>query len=628
MQQLVHNPCEWILAAASNPGSVLVQRARSRPHSRRSMLFRNPTKILEVRQPAKILEAFSAMEEALAEGFFVAGYISYEAGFALEPSLADLSTKLSNHEPLLWLGCYRSPEICEEVAPSFPTKPSTPPMNLRFLLSADEYARKVEDIRSLIAAGETYQANLTMEVAWSTTEHPEEMYERLLRAQPVPYAALLHPMPGWHVLSLSPELFFARDGDKIVTRPMKGTASPGLDASETRANAAWLRADEKNRAENVMIVDLLRNDLGRICQAGSVRVTDLFEVERYPTVLQMTSTVEGNLRQGIGYSELFRALFPSGSIVGAPKIHTMRLLHALEKRVRGVYTGAIGYIDPDHVAEFNVAIRTISLRGGEARMGVGSGIVYDSEAALEYAECRMKASFLTRQSEQDFQLIETLLLQQGSYTLLDEHMERMAQSAEYFDMVFDDRVKDALDSAAQTHRDTGPTRVRLLLGRNGTVTWTASPIRADDMDPVDLLLRQERTDPLDVFLRHKTTRRALYDDAFRYAQAHGRADALFCNVREEITEGAIHNVIVSIDQAGLTPPLASGVLPGVYRRRLLEQRRISERVLKFHDLLKAEAVYVCNSVRGLRRVRRIDQESHRGEVFETVWSDADVCAPR
>ena len=622
MEELVHNPCEWSMVAASNPGSVLLQRARSR--SRRSMLFRNPTKILIVRRPARVLEAFSAVEEALADGFFVAGYISYEAGFALEPSLADLSTKVYNGEPLLWLGCYRGPETCEEAAPSFAAKPRTTPMNLRFLLSADEYARNVEEIRKLIAAGETYQANLTLEVAWSTTEHPEEMYERLLQAQPVPHAALLHPMPGWHVLSLSPELFFARDGDIIVTRPMKGTASPGLDAAETRVNTAWLRADEKNRAENIMIVDLLRNDLGRICQAGSVRVTDLFQVERYPTVLQMTSTVEGKLREGIGYSELFRALFPSGSIVGAPKIHTMRLLHALERRVRGVYAGAIGYIGPDHVAEFNVAIRTISLRGSEARMGVGSGIVYDSEAALEYAECRTKTSFLTREPEQDFQLIETLLLQRGNYTLLNEHMERMAQSAEYFDMVFDDRVKAALENAAQTHTESGPTRVRLLLARDGIVTCTASPIRADDIGPEDLLLRQERTDPMDVFLRHKTTRRTLYDDAFRYAQAHGCADALFCNAREEITEGAIHNVIVSIDKEWLTPPLASGVLPGVYRRCLLEQGRLSERVLKFPDLLGAEAVYVCNSVRGLRRVRRIEQESHCGDALETIWSDEDV----
>ena len=587
------------------------------------MLFRDPTRVIEVSQPTKVLEGFRAAEEALADGYFVAGYISYEAGFALETSLAGLSTELPDSTPLLWLGCYRSPEICGESDPDPTTGLATPPMNLRFSLSADDYTHKVEAIRSLIAAGETYQANLTLEVLWRTNEHPAEMYERLLAAQPVPYAALLHPMPGWHVLSLSPELFFARDGERIVTRPMKGTAARGLDLAETRANAAWLQADEKNRAENVMIVDLLRNDLGRICQTGSVQVTDLFSVEQYPTVLQMTSTVEGKLRHGMGYSELFRALFPSGSIVGAPKIHTMRLLHELEKRPRGVYTGAIGYIAPDHVAEFNVAIRTISLRAGEARLGVGSGIVDDSQPALEYAECRTKIAFLTREPEWGFQLIETLLLQRGTYTLLEEHLERMTHSAEYFDMIFDrSREETALEEAAQAHKNEDRTRVRLLLDRQGAVTWTASQIKREDLGPVALLLRPERTDPTDTFLRHKTTRRALYDDAFRQAQAHSYADALFCNVREEITEGAVHSVMVSIDKRWLTPPLASGVLPGVYRRHLLEQGRLSERVLQFKDLPDAEAVYVCNSVRGLRRVRCIQQKpGNTNDAFETVWSD-------
>lgn len=591
------------------------------------MLFQNPTRIIQAKQPEEVIEAISAVDEALAEGFYIAGYLAYEAGFALEPALAELCTPLPDDEPLLWLGCYRSPEIREDSAPMCSVTPQKPPVDLQFLLSADEYACKVDHIRSLIAAGEAYQANLTMEAAWSTNESARDIYERLLRAQPVQFAALLHPLRGWHVLSLSPELFFAREGGKIVTRPMKGTASPGLDAAEMRAQAAWLRADEKNRAENVMIVDLLRNDLGRICEIGSVRVTNLFEIERYRTVLQMTSTVEGRLREDIGYSELFKALFPSGSITGAPKIHTMRLLHAIENRTRGVYTGAIGYICPGSVAEFNVAIRTISLRKGEARMGIGSGIVYDSQPALELAECRTKASFLTCEPAQDFELIETLRLEAGNYTLLDEHLERIAQSAEYFDMVFDCRVKGALESAAHLHRDRGPMRVRVLLDRTGNVRWTASPIDTPESHPVDLLLSQHHTDPLDIFLRHKTTRRSRYDDAFRAAQARGYADALFCNAREEITECAVHNVIIAIDGTWLTPPLSNGVLPGVYRRTLLQTGRAAEQALKVHDLLRAEAVYICNSVRGMRSVGNIEQESHLGAT-EPVWSAAIPDHPR
>ena len=238
-----------------------------------------------------------------------------------------------------------------------------------------------------------------MDTILQTDEGPLALYERLLRAQPVSYAAILHPSRNWHVLSLSPELFFAREGRRIRAKPMKGTAPRGLDLDEDRDIAAWLTADEKNRSENLMIVDLIRNDLGRLCEMGSIQVANLFEVERFRSVLQMTSTVEGVLRDGISYSSIFHALFPSGSIVGAPKINTMRLLHGLEGRPRGVYTGAIGSIAPDSRAEFNVAIRTLSLRGQTARMGVGSGIVYDSEPVSEYEECRIKTLFLRNGSE-------------------------------------------------------------------------------------------------------------------------------------------------------------------------------------------------------------------------------------
>ncbi|MFC5860828.1 aminodeoxychorismate synthase component I [Acidicapsa dinghuensis] len=628
MQQVVRHPSEWSAAAASEPGSVLLQRVPSHGDLGRSMLFSNPARIIAAHHPKHLPEALDAVEEALAEGLYIAGYIAYEAGFALEPSLANLSSTLPNNEPLLWFGCYRSPEISQETIVS--QVATTPSVHPQFLLSADEHADRVEAIRSLIAAGETYQANLTTEVLWHTNESPAEMYQRFLRAQPVPYAAMLHPIPGWHILSLSPELFFARHGDRIITRPMKGTAAPGMDAAELRANSAWLQSDEKNRAENLMIVDLLRNDLGRICKMGSVHVSDLFKVEQYPTVLQMTSTIEGTLREGVGYPEIFRALFPSGSIVGAPKIHTMRLLHALENQPRGVYTGAIGYISPHGEAEFNVAIRTISLRGNEARLGVGSGIVYDSRPETEYAECHTKINFLTREPVQDFELIETLLLHRGSYTLLPEHIERMRQSADYFDMPFDiTRVHEALEEAAQASPSEAQTRVRVLLRQDGAVTWTASGITGQPETPATLLLSPEKTDPSDRFLRHKTTRRAFYDEAFRHAQTLGLTDALFRNTRNEITEGAIHNIIAVVDSLWLTPPLASGVLPGVYRQHLLQQGQLTERVLTIHDLMQASTIYICNSVRGLRPVERIVEhivEQSGQDGFETIWHDPTLCS--
>ena len=601
---------------ASEPGAILLERAPLRTCPGRSILFRNPTRVIEARCPSEIRNTFAEAEDALAHGYHVAGYISYEAGVAWEPSLGDLSPALTDETPLLWLGCYQRPELREERAFSHVPPIGKHRVQLQYSLTSGEYSRKVESIRTLIAAGETYQANLTMDVQWSTDEDPAEMYERLLRVQPVRYAALLHPELNWHLLSLSPELFFAREGERIVTRPMKGTASPGLDAAEARAQKAWLQADEKNRAENLMIVDLLRNDLGRICQMGSVEVTRLFDVERYPTVLQMTSTIEGRLRKDVGYADLFGALFPSGSIVGAPKIHTMRLLHALENRPRGVYTGAIGYMAPGGVAEFNVAIRTVSLRKGEARFGVGAGIVYDSDPVREYEECRTKAQFLEREPDPEFQLIETMLLQDGTYVMLEEHLERMAQSAEYFDMAFDAaRVEAALQDARRASTQDGSTRVRLLLDARGTVTWTTARLDSEEHSEVVLLLSQLRTDSTDRFLRHKTTHRALYDGALREARQQGFTDVLFRNSREEITECATHNVIALLNRRWVTPPVSSGLLPGVFRRNMLQEGKISEQVLRLEDLLRAEDVYVCNSVRGLRRVARIVDRSNRSHGF-------------
>ncbi|GAC1425188.1 MAG: aminodeoxychorismate synthase component I [Acidobacteriaceae bacterium] len=608
--------------AASTPGSVLLERAPSGSRPGRSMLFSDPAFTIQVTHPSEVRRGLAALDDALAQGFYVAGYVAYEAGFALEPSLFDLATALPDGAPLVWFGCFRTPLVDDDhlmAAAPHPTVPLPIPLPT---LSAKDYARKVEAIRELIAAGDTYQANLTTEVHWHTGERPAEMYERLLRAQPVPYAALLHPLPGWHVLSFSPELFFARGGSQIVTRPMKGTASPGMDLAETNANARWLQADEKNRAENVMIVDLLRNDLGRVCETGSIAVTNLFAVERYPTVLQMTSTVEGRLRDAVTYQELFGALFPSGSIVGAPKIHTMRLLHALEQRSRGIYTGAIGFISPDRNAEFNVAIRTVSLRDGQATLGVGSGIVYDSVPALEYEECRTKTLFLTRPPDPDFQLIETLLLEQGRFVLLTEHLDRMAQSAEFFNIPFDvARLQTALDEARTAWAHQKLTRVRLLLDRNGKPSWSASCCEATGDRPATLLLRAERIDPADRFLRHKTTCRALYDQTWRHAQSHNFADALFRNTREEITEGAIHNVIASIDGKWFTPALTSGVLPGIYRAHLIHEGRVSVRTLNLQELLQAQQIYICNSVRGLRRVAHIMEHDLSHDTFHPLWTE-------
>jgi para-aminobenzoate synthetase/4-amino-4-deoxychorismate lyase len=418
----------------------------------------------------------------------------------------------------------------------------------------------------------------------------------------VAYGALVN-LAGRSILSFSPELFFRVRDREIATRPMKGTWPRGLDVAEDALAALALHHDEKNRSEHIMIVDLLRNDLGRICSTGSIRVDDLFSIERYTTLLQMTSTISGTLRADAGWHEIFRSIFPSGSITGAPKISTMRIIRDLENTPRGIYTGAIGFIAPSGDATFNVAIRTLVLDDGAVTMGVGGGIVYDSDPAAEFAECQLKAAFLTR-SQPSFELIETLLWRDG-FTLLPLHLDRLRLSCDYFDRAYDSaEIESRLHALAATFAPLSRHRVRLTLDPRGQIALTHSPLAANapGTDTCRVTLAAERSLSSDVFLRHKTTHRPLYDRLFAAAQQAGFDEVLFLNEHDELTEGAISNLFVRIEGRLCTPPLASGVLPGVFRRHLLEAvPRAEERILTLADLRAADEIYLCNSVRGLRK---------------------------
>jgi len=419
-------------------------------------------------------------------------------------------------------------------------------------------------------------------------------------------------------LSFSPELFFRIENDgptrRIETRPMKGTARRGRTTREDREIAEWLRNDPKNRSENVMIVDLLRNDLGRVARTGTVHADRLFDVERYATLWQMTSTVSAELRPEVGYQEIFRALFPSGSVTGAPKVRAMQLLAQLEDAPRGVYTGAIGYLSPQQTV-FNVAIRTLELEGGCGIMGAGSGIVIDSDPAEEYRECLLKASFLTgpahrttepwiQQTDEMF-LIETMLWD-GAYPFLELHLDRLTDSADYFGFACDRAaVKAALDEHARQFADASPRKVRLLLlDPEGNVQLGSEPLplKPDSEHVCQVCIAAHRTDPDDPTLYHKTTQRPIYALQYLEAQRRGFDDALFLNLRGEVTEGAISNMFIERDGKWFTPPVECGLLAGVFRRHLLQTRpEIEERVLHLNDLREADGVYIANAVRGLRR---------------------------
>ena len=619
--QWTHLPKHLHAIVAATPGSVLLQTSRFDAINRYSYLFLNPAKTIAASTLDEIPTLFEQIEQALANGLYVAGYLSYECGYYFERfGGINLSPQSL---PLAWFGIYNQPFIFDHAEACFTgTEPPTPDNILpeenptRFTDSAtlticeDEYCKRIEKIKEYIQAGDTYQVNFTDSVSMQTTASPASAFAMLSESQPVSYSAFINTA-GHHILSLSPELFFRIESGRITTRPMKGTMPRGLDLTEDAQQAIKLQSDPKNRSEHIMIVDLLRNDLGRICTMGSVHTDDLFSVERYETLLQMTSTISGTLRPNLRYYDIFKAIFPSGSITGAPKIHTMQLICELEHAPRGIYTGAIGFISPNNSAVFNVAIRTLVLKDGVAQMGVGGGIVADSTPAEEYRECLLKAGFLTR-SRQPFQLIETMLCQHTQLRFLDMHLDRLESSATYFDFPFDRAtIKSQITATTNPLLSEESHRLGLLLDSSGNVTLASEKLSPQsEAAKISVRLSPTPTNSTDVFLRHKTTNRKQYNSDYAQARADGFDEVIYINERGEITEGAISNIFIQQDNKLLTPPLTSGVLPGIYRRHLLETNRTAEeRILTLHDLETAEAIFICNSVRGMRRVTHLSLAS-------------------
>ncbi|MCX4158681.1 MULTISPECIES: aminodeoxychorismate synthase component I [Paraburkholderia] len=495
--------------------------------------------------------------------------------------------------------------------------------NVRASVDPKQFNEAIDAIHAALRAGDSYQVNYTYRLGFDVFGSPTALYRRLRVRQPVPYGALIG-LPGdeW-VLSCSPELFIEKEGSLLRARPMKGTAPRSEDPAADRGAADFLANDPKNRAENVMIVDLLRNDLSRVAQTGSVSVPALFSVEPYASVWQMTSTVHATLRAGTSFAEIMRALFPCGSITGAPKHRTMQLIEELESTPRGLYTGAIGWLDATTSENtcgnfcLSVAIRTLTLtptaQPGElqGKMGVGAGIVLDSVVADEYAECQLKASFLTG-AEPGFELFETMYAtREEGVRHLSRHLARLSASAATLGFKLEDeddiRAQIAEKCAAlPTHT---PHRMRLALSKNGVAQITTAVLTPLADATVGVLLGPDHNFPTmdanDPLLRHKTTRRAAYDRGWREAEAKGAFDTLFFNERGELTEGGRSNVFVKLAGRWWTPPLESGVLPGIMRGVLLEDTdlRAAERVLTRVDVQNAEALLVCNALRGAAKAR-------------------------
>jgi len=528
-----------------------------------------------VKSASRIEEVISVLEFAQREacsGSHVAVMLSYEAAPAFDQAFV---THQSSDFPLAWAAVLED-QAADGNLESYSSPEWTP------LVNRDEYDRSVLRIKELIAAGDTYQVNYTFPLTSSFNSGDAfAWYRDLCVAQGAQYSAYLD-LGRYKVLCLSPELFFRRTGNHVVTKPMKGTVRRGRWSQEDQDLAQWLKHSSKDRAENVMIVDLLRNDLGKVSVPGTVRVSSLFDLERFETVWQMTSTVEATLCDGTSLVDLMRALFPCGSITGAPKIRTMQIIRELEHFSRGAYTGAIGLLKPGGDCVFNVAIRTVVIDTelGMATFGVGGGVTIDSTAEREYEECLVKATFLYSQPE-EFQLFESILLKDGKYFLLEEHLERLKGSAEYFGFVT--RIDADLDRIAADHQH-GSFKVRLTLWKDGRIETQIMPIKATD-EVKRVRLATEPVDSSDRFLFHKTTRRRSGDDV------------IYWNERGEVTESSIANVVVSIEGELFTPPIESGLLAGVFRKQLLAEGKIKERAISVKELQSTRDFFLINSVR-------------------------------
>jgi para-aminobenzoate synthetase/4-amino-4-deoxychorismate lyase len=570
----------------------------------RAFRLAEPVGVIEARRPSEVAGAIDAAGSAASRGLWAAGFVAYEAAPGLDPELS-VHVRAPDDPfaglPLAWFALFERKEDLPPLEPGRLDLSGSAGSPWRPSVDRATYDAAVDRIRELIAAGHTYQVNHTIRLRAMIQGDERGFYRDLCLAQRGGYAAFLD-VGRFRVLSASPELFFRIDGERITTRPMKGTAPRGRWPAEDEETAARLVASSKDRAENAMIVDLLRNDLGRICRTGSVEVERMLEAERFETVWQLTSTIEGDLRPQITLLDTFRALFPSGSVTGAPKVRTTRIIADLEDSARGPYCGAIGYLAPpgsgEPRANFNVAIRTVVLdtQTRTAEYGVGGGITHDSSASGEYEEIVAKARVLT-DVRPGFELVESLAHAPAEgFRHLDEHLERLAASARYFGFRFE------LEAAAAALKQavievTGPSIVRLTLARDGALSTDVV-----DLPPagerVRVALDEEPVDPSDPWLFHKTTRREPYER--RRERRPDMDDVVLVNDRGEVTESTIANLAVRLEGVWVTPPIDCGLLPGTYRTLLLREGRLIERTVTVAELDGAEELALVSSVRGWR----------------------------
>ncbi len=559
---------------------------------KKSMLFSGSVRTVAAYSPGKILPALYTIQSHLNKGYYAAGFITFEAGCLIN---GVKPRALKKGLPLLCFGLYYPPEIknVKEALQQGVLPYRVSPLKTH--TDKKRYLRSVSSIKKLLKDGELYQVNYCIKNSFEFSGDINGLFAGMYANQPVEYGACFD-LKGVRAASVSPELFFRCKSGRVEMKPMKGTL---LKPASKKALGDF-KKDPKTLAENLMIVDLIRNDLGRICDANTIKVKELFGVEEHPTLWQMTSTVTGKLKAGTAIKDILAALFPSGSVTGAPKKRSIEAIQALEDGPRGIYTGAIGYFGPGNEACFNVAIRTAVISGDEGALWTGSGIVADSDARAEYREVMGKADFF-RKLHEKFYIFESMLCGRGRIFLLKNHVRRMARAAKEFKIPFEPAAAERA-SLKQASRIRGEIKLKMILKQDGSFEFEKHPVKEAKAD-VRLIISSLRADSSDVFLRHKTSNRQIYEAALREAHDAGADDAVILNERGEITEAASSNVFIEKKGVFFTPPISCGLLAGTYREYLLKKEpgKYREKVLTLKDLKNADEVYLCNSVRLWRR---------------------------
>ncbi|HEY6089913.1 MAG TPA: aminodeoxychorismate synthase component I [Gemmatimonadaceae bacterium] len=575
-----------------------------------SASFREPLEQHAAYALDEVVPLLRYAEAATRKGSWVTVALSYESAPAFDSAL---HVPPSSEFPLAWIGVFDAPSVPDPdaiLSRPFMIAEWEPQLGRR------EYQDAIRSIRRYIEEGDTYQVNFTFPMRGNLSGDSWSCFRALAQSQGAAYSAYLD-IGSHRILSFSPELFVERRGNKLVTRPMKGTLARGRWTEEDAERVAQLRASAKDRAENVMIVDLMRSDLGKVAETGSVEVSELFAVERLSRVLQMTSTISAVQRAGTSIVDILRALFPCGSVTGAPKARSMGIIQELERQPRGIYTGAIGMMSPNGDAVFSVPIRTLAVNATNsvATFGVGGAITWDSTTDGEYEECRLKAKFLTNPWT-DFDLLETILLADGSYSLLDRHLARARESAQYFGFRWNEaEVASALDEVAASH-PLGRWRIRLIVARDGKPGIETRPLDEPRAGPVAVNFAMNAVDDRDPLLFHKTTARSRYE--VELARCQPCDDVIFWNSRGEVTESTIANVVVFSDGKHWTPPREAGLLAGTLRDELIAKGELSERTITKEELAAAGSFALINSVRGWMRAELVPEpvlvDSARGSL--------------